>query len=102
VLAVLPELLPDVTGLPTAKAVIDCLPAAKVVREIAPGDAGPSLREHGFNEPPVTELRWAAGIVLQSTHNGLHLSPNSIGDDQAQCHGYSPQGVKCEEEPIAI
>jgi hypothetical protein len=92
-LHVLPEFLPEVTSVPATKAVIDRVPVAKVVREIAPGDAGTRLIEHRFNEHPVTERRGTAGVVLQGPHNGLYLSPHGIGDDKTECQSYSPQGL---------
>ena len=63
----LPESLPDVALLPTAKAVIDGIPMAECIGQVPPWESGTRLVENGFDEPPVAEHRGAAGRVFDLT-----------------------------------
>jgi hypothetical protein len=99
---VLPEVLPDVTRFPTAKAVIDGIPVAKVVRSIPPWDTSTSLIQHSFDEHTITELRRTAGIVFHGPQDGFQFSPHGIGDHKADGHRSFPPQAKFRGNPIAI
>ncbi len=66
-LSLLPEPCPEVALLPTAKPLIDGIPMAEFVGQVAPGGSGPRLVEDGFDEYSIAEPWRGAGGVFALT-----------------------------------
>jgi hypothetical protein len=100
-LSMVPEALPEGTRFPTAPAVIDGIPVAKVAGYIPPWNTGTSVIKHGFEDQTVTELRRTTGVVFDGPHTGCPFSPNGIGDHQASGQRQCPPPAKLRGKPIA-
>ena len=59
---------------PSVEALIDDLPVAKALGQIAPGDAGAKSEQNGFNEQPIVRRR-AANMALAPRQNILDRIP---------------------------
>ena len=101
-LHVWPEVLPEGTRFPTAKAVRDGIPVANVVGYIPPWNTSTSLIQHSCNAQTVIELRRTAGVVLNGPQDGFQVSPNGIGDHKTYGHRSFPPQAKFRGNPIAI
>jgi hypothetical protein len=92
-LQALPKLPPDTPSFPTSAAGVDCIPVARLPRQMPPGSAGAGDREHRLNEEAITPVGRTASLVCDGIQPRCNLSPNGVGDEQAYGHRRSPPGV---------
>ena len=84
-----PELPPEAPSFPAAEAIIHRIPAAKLPRQVPPGQ--PSAGEVGnrLEEQTVTQFRRTASL-FDGREPRFKLSSGSVGDEQAYGHRHSP------------
>src|SRR5215467_21085 len=83
----LPELAPESAPFPAAKAVIDRVPVAKRLWQVAPWRPRAGKVKHGFDEHPIAEHRGAPSTGFDSGEDGGKLRPCFIRQQQT----YRPQ-----------
>ena len=71
----LPELAPEPTPFPAAKAVIDCVPVAKRLWQVAPWRPRAGQIEDGFNEHAIAQRWGTPGAGFESGKNGGKFCP---------------------------
>src|SRR5215470_15097402 len=75
---VLPESAPDPTPFPAAKSIIHCVPAAKVLREVAPRQSCPGEIQHRLDKQTITEHWGTASAGFQRDEDGGNFRPRLI------------------------
>src|SRR5215216_5910298 len=85
-LQALPELAPDTTLFPAAKAVVHRVPVPKVLWEVAPESPRAGERQDRFDKEPITERRGAASAGFQGGEDGGNLCPRLVGQQQTYGH----------------
>ena len=98
VVQALPEVPPDAAAFPASEAVVHRIPAAKLPRQISPGNPGAGNIEDRFDEQPVTQFRRATGLVFKGSESRFNLRPDGVSDKEAYRHRRSPSGVDEAEE----
>ena len=74
-LEVLPESAPEPTPFPAAKAIIHRVPAAQILRQVAPGQSCPGEIQHGLDTQAITEHWRAASARFQGGEEGCNFRP---------------------------
>src|SRR5215510_16393499 len=74
-LEMLPELAPEPAPFPAAKAVIDRVPASKLLWQVTPGRPGAGKVQNGFNEHSVAEHRKTPSRGFDGGEDGGNLCP---------------------------
>jgi hypothetical protein len=80
VVQALPEVPPDAAAFPASEAVVHRIPAAKLPRQISPGNPGVGNIEDRFDEPPVTQFRRATGLVFDGSESRFSLRLGGVSD----------------------
>src|SRR5262245_26028918 len=79
-LEVLPESAPEPTHFPAAKAVISRVPAAKILRQITPGQSCPGEIQHGLDKQAIAEHWRTASAGFQGGKEGGNFRPGLISE----------------------
>src|SRR5262245_36059107 len=81
-----PELAPEPTLFPAAKAIIDRVPVSKRLWQVTPGHPSASQGKHGCDEHPIAEPRRTPGTGLDSSEDGSNRRPCLLSQQQTYRH----------------
>ena len=85
-----PKLSPEAPSFPAAEAVIHGIPAAKLPRQIPPGQPSAGEVEARLEEQAVTQFWWTASLGFDGRESRFKLSPSGVGEEQAYGHRHPP------------
>src|SRR5215471_841122 len=88
-LETLPQLAPEPTPFPAAKAVVHRIPVAKCLWQVAPRRSGTGQVQNGFNEHPIAKHRGTPSTGFEGGEDGGNLRPSLLSQQQTYRHQVS-------------
>src|SRR5262245_25604197 len=85
----LPQLAPEPTPFPAAKAVVHRIPVAKCLWQVTPRRPGTGEVQNGFKEHPIAEHRRTPSTGFDGGEDGGNLRPGLISEQQTYRHQVS-------------
>src|SRR4029434_10885859 len=85
----LPQLAPEPTPFPAAKAVVHRIPVSKRLGQVTPRRSSTGEVKNGFNEHPITEPRRTPSTGFEGGEDGGNLRPCLLSQQQTYRHQVS-------------